>query len=424
MIKILQIANGDFFSSGGGGQIYVRNLLDEMIVQQLDVAVISFVNKSSHLKFEKKQYRGIPIYEIYQIDKELIIQLIEETKPDIMHIHAHKALFSGIAKELNIPNVITAHHGGILCPGGTLLNHKDEICCTKVNDKDCLPCVLRQVRTGNFFYPFIKRIPLKQRLRFGQFITKYPHIYFVTPLGISSIKIENKKRDWNEIIQNADLLIAPSEAIKEKMQLNGMSKEKMKVIPHGIPFSKNESSLKEKSEKVKFFHISVSYEKGTHILLKAFADLDKTKCELHIIGYNSSKKVQKMIEPYQNHSNIIFHGKIEPEKILPLISDFDVMIHSAIYLEVFGLTISEALSQNKPIVATRCGGAEMQVKDGENGLLIQPNNVEELKNAMQRMIDNSEEIDKMSKISSENVISIENHVKEIVLTYKSLINGK
>ena len=420
-MKILQIANGDFFSSGGGGQIYVRNLLDEMIMQQLDVAVISFVNKSSNLKFEKKQYRDIPVYEIYQIDKGLIIQLIGEINPDIIHIHAHKALFSGIAKELNIPNVITAHHGGILCPGGTLLNHKDEICCTKVNDKDCLPCVLKQVRTGSFFYPFIKRIPLKQRLQLGQFISKCPHIYFVTPLGISSIKIENKKKDWNQIIQNADLIIAPSEAIKEKMQLNGMPEEKMKVIPHGIPFSMNESQKKEKSEKIKFFHISVSHEKGTHILLKAFADLDKTKCELHIIGYNSSKKVQKMIEPYKNHSNIIFHGKIKPEKILPLISDFDVMIHSAIYLEVFGLTISEALSQNKPVIATRCGGAEMQIKDGENGLLIEPNNVAELKNAMQGMINNPLEIDRFSADACNRVIPIKQHVLELIELYDNYL---
>lgn len=423
-MKILQIANGDFFSSGGGGQIYVRNLLDEMINQQLDVAVISFVNKSFDAKFEKKQYKNIPVYELHEINKEIIIQLIEEIKPDLIHIHAHKALFSGIAKELNIPNVITAHHGGILCPGGTLLNYKDEICCAKVNDEDCLPCVLRQVRTGTFLYPFIKRIPLKQRLSFGKFISKYPPVYFVTPLGISSFKIENKKKEWNSIIQDSDLIIAPSNAIKEKMKLNGMPEEKIKVIPHGIPFLGNELSPKKKEEKMKFFHISVSYEKGTHILLKAFSHLDKTNCELHVIGHNSSKKVQKRIEPYKNCSNIIFHAKVAPEKVVSLISDFDVMVHSAIYLEVFGLTISEALSQNKPVIATRCGGAEMQVKDKENGLLIEPNNENQLREAMQWMIEHPEEIERMSKNADKNVISIENHVKELVLTYKDMINDK
>jgi glycosyltransferase involved in cell wall biosynthesis len=418
-MKILQIANGDFLASHGGGQVYVKNLVEEMINQQLDLAVISFVKKISDAKFEKKQYRNIPIYEIYEVNKELIIQLIKKIKPDIIHIHAHKALFSTIAKELNIPNIITAHHGGILCPGGTLLNYKDEICCVKVNDKNCLSCVLRQVRTGTFFYPFIEKIPLKQRLKFGKWISKYPHIYFLTPLGISSLKIENKQKEWQKIIQNSDLVIAPSNAIKERMNLEGMSEEKIQVIPHGIPFTVNESFLEKKEEKIRFFHISVSYEKGTHILLKAFEDLDKIKCELHIIGYNSSRKVQKLLEPYKNCSNIIFHGKVAPEKILPLINNLDVMIHSAIYLEVFGLTISEALSQNKPVIATRCGGAEMQITDKENGLLIEPNNVEALKNAMQWMIEHPEERQKMVEKAPKKVISMENHVKNIVNLYQN-----
>ena len=44
-MKILQIASGDFFSTYGGGQVYVKNIVDEMIRQQYSVQVISFVNK-------------------------------------------------------------------------------------------------------------------------------------------------------------------------------------------------------------------------------------------------------------------------------------------------------------------------------------------------------------------------------------------
>ena len=38
--------------------------------------------------------------------------------------------------------------------------------------------------------------------------------------------------------------------------------------------------------------------------------------------------------------------------------------------EGFGLTVSEAMWKGRPVVGGRCGGITMQVKDGENGYLV------------------------------------------------------
>ncbi len=40
--------------------------------------------------------------------------------------------------------------------------------------------------------------------------------------------------------------------------------------------------------------------------------------------------------------------------------------------EGFGLTVTEALWKGKPVVASKVGGIELQVKDGENGFLVNP----------------------------------------------------
>ncbi len=154
-MKILQIANGDFFSTYGGGQVYVKNLVDEMIRQNLDVVVISFVNKKSDLSFQKQNYKGIDLYEIYQKDKSVIKPVIQQITPDVIHIHTEKALIAKISRELSIRNVITAHHGGITCPAGALLNDKDEICKLPVSQENCLRCVLKNIKTGLFYYPLL-----------------------------------------------------------------------------------------------------------------------------------------------------------------------------------------------------------------------------------------------------------------------------
>jgi hypothetical protein len=62
MIQILQIASGDFFSTYGGGQVYVKNIVDEMIRQGYSVQVISFVNKDCAV--ETRDYKGTMLYEV------------------------------------------------------------------------------------------------------------------------------------------------------------------------------------------------------------------------------------------------------------------------------------------------------------------------------------------------------------------------
>jgi len=424
-MKILQIANGDFFSTYGGGQVYVKNLVDEMIRQSLDVSVLSFVNKKSDVSFQKQNYKEINLYEVYQKDEATIKTLLRQIAPDIIHIHAEKTLISKISRELSIRNVVTAHHGGIVCPAGTLLNYKDEICKVPANQKNCMRCVLRNTKAGEFFYPLLKIIPLSARLKLGKFLTKLPFIYFVTPVGSANLYIENKQKEWETIVQNTDWMIAPSYAIAASMMLNGFPQEKITVVPHGIPV---QNALPKKSPSgdlgvggVKFFYVGrIGHIKGIHLLLKAFSQLDASLCELHLVGDIQGKYEQKLMRKYKHHPNVFFHGKIPPEEVTKQIQQWDVLVHPAIYLEVFGLNISESLSERKPVIASRCGGAEMQIEDKTNGLLIEPNNIEALKNAMQWMLDHPEEKQKMAQFAPQKVISLEENVKKLVNLYLDL----
>jgi Glycosyltransferase len=421
----LLIANGNFFSTFGGGQIYVKNVVDEMIRQQLDIVVFSFVYKKRERIINKREYKGIPLFEIYQKDKVQIVELIKNIKPALIHAHAQKVFFAEICKELNIPYIVTAHHGGITCPAGALMNAKDEICKIPVSHKDCLACVLKNTKEGLGFYRLFKYVPLAYRLRWGKFIQKIPFVYFLTPWCISSLQIENKRRDWETIINYTDMMIAPSQAIAGNMILNGFSKEKIRIIPHGIATIPCDSPSVRTDSCLKFFYVGrISYIKGIHKLLQAFIQLDSSKCQLHLVGDLSEKYAKKLQTKYHNYSNIIFHGKINPEQVLEYICNFDVLVHSSICLEIFGLNIAEALSQNKPVIATRCGGAEMQIQDKKNGLLVEPNNTEAIRKAMQYFIDHPNEIKRMSLNAPTNIISIEEHVKQLVTTYNNRTHEK
>ena len=67
-MRILQVASGNFFSTYGGGQVYVKNIVDEMIRQKCSLIVFSFLNNLDVIK--KKDYKAIDLYEIGNIEKE------------------------------------------------------------------------------------------------------------------------------------------------------------------------------------------------------------------------------------------------------------------------------------------------------------------------------------------------------------------
>ena len=96
------------------------------------------------------------------------------------------------------------------------------------------------------------------------------------------------------------------------------------------------------------------------------------------------------------------------------IKDYHCLIHPTICLEVFGLDIAEALQQKKYIIATQCGGAEMQIHSKSDGILVAPNNVQELQNAICRYINNPTQ-------SNSSVISIQQHVSDLIKTYNTII---
>ena len=57
-------------------------------------------------------------------------------------------------------------------------------------------------------------------------------------------------------------------------------------------------------------------------------------------------------------------------------------------VEGFGLVFLEAMASGLPIVASRSGGIPDLIHNGENGLLVEPGNVEELAGAIERVLEN------------------------------------
>lgn len=421
-MQILQIASGDFFSTYGGGQVYVKNIVDEMIRRQCSVQVVSFVDGDSAI--EKKVYKGINLYEVGYRGLDQLQSLVKQIGPDIIHAHSHKAQTVEIGRILNIPVIVTAHHGGIVCPAGTLLDSHDRICATTVAHEHCLACCLRNIRSGRHWYPFMRLLPRSVYQKIGVCLSKIPFIPFVTPIGRTALSIEHKRVEWRTIAEGCTRMIAPCIAIAEAMERNGLDKGKVTVLPHGIPMpSLSPGFPAVVNGKIKFFYVGrICYVKGIHVLLKAFSLLDNPYAELHLIGGTGNKGERRyeraLKKLYASDSRIVWHGKIPSDQVFDTIKPFHISVSVPIYLEVFGLNIAEALAMGKPVLATRCGGAEMQIEDGVNGWLVNPNDVEALARKMEDLSNHFTGYDTYH--STQRVISIKSHCNSLIKLYETV----
>ena len=406
-MKLTIVASGDFFSDYGGGQVYVRNLVDELVRRRLacentsntddcntiEVAVVSFVKNTPP---SIKGYKGINVHQV--CDETSFRDALQQIHPDIVHANGEKLTTARICKKLGIPCVVTAHHGGLVCPSGTLLNTSDEICRIPADYNHCLKCYLRTTPTGLFWYPLLKHYSQQHYIRIGKRLERLPFVPFLTPIGRTGQIVTQKLAEWQELALTATHFIAPSNAMAEALERNSCPKDKITVIPHGIPDNgsrfkvqgsiNDKASLNSKPSTLNFYYVGrINYIKGIHILLKAFSSIDNPNIKLHLIGGAGNKAEQRYMKrlqrKYHSDARIIWHGKVPYDQMPELIIDFDCLVHPTICLEVFGLDIAEALQAGKYVIATRCGGAEMQIHSDSEGLLVEPNNKETLTTAMQ-----------------------------------------
>ncbi|MEA2065850.1 MAG: glycosyltransferase [Thermotogota bacterium] len=80
----------------------------------------------------------------------------------------------------------------------------------------------------------------------------------------------------------------------------------------------------------------------------------------------------------------------------------DVIIQKSLK-EGFGLTVTEALWKGKPVVASNVGGIPLQIKDGENGFLVDPYDIEGSGKRIIKILENPDLGQKMGERGKEVV---------------------
>jgi len=133
---------------------------------------------------------------------------------------------------------------------------------------------------------------------------------------------------------------------------------------------------------------SLDLNKNHALLLESFAEISKRhkNIKLKIAG------VGPQIENLENKkiilglNNVEFLGELNRDEVVNEIKQANCFVLSS-KIETFGVVLIEAMSLGRPVISTKCGGPNDIVNE-QNGILVEPNNIQELADAMSNMINN------------------------------------
>lgn len=189
---------------------------------------------------------------------------------------------------------------------------------------------------------------------------------------------------------SADRLLVVSKALSKSLQDKFNVGSEVVNDMLGPEFLDYKPSERQGDKEFRFIAIGTLLpRKGFDLLIKAFAasGLADKGCRLSIIGEGPARpELEQLITECNVAESVLLLGRKVKTEIVQALRDSDVFVLSS-RAETFGVVCIEAQSQGLPCVATICGGPEEFITE-KDGVLIPPENVEELTKAMVYVHDN------------------------------------
>lgn len=342
----------------------------------------------------------ISLYNKQSIDK--LDPLIKEIKPDIIHahnIHNYLSYYSlKIAKKYTDKLFITTHDA-MAFNYGKLINYFDKNDLTVQKKFDYKVSFWDNLKTAKKRYNPIRNIFIRI------FLNKYPNKIF-----------------------------AISNVLKEALTQNGF--KKVQTIHYGIDIEDFKCTSDEKNDFINKYDLSqkkiilfggrLSEPKGGKVMIDTLNELVKEDKNIILLIAGVPNDYSKYLLKYADNlaikKNIIFTGWLDRDDMRKAYSVSDVVITPSIYFDAFNLFNIEAGASSKPVIGTCFGGTPEIVLDGVTGIIVNPLNINMMKDSILSILNNKNLALKMGEMGHKRVLeyfNLERYARQTIESYSS-----
>ena len=361
-MRVLQVEKF-FYNRGGSSRIFFDTV--EGLRRRGDrVAEFSMQDKRNQ-ESEYEKYFAPPLPELkgrlnlreqFEVFKRLfrsevieqrLSQLVEDFHPEVAHIHNayhHLSASTFITlQKLKVPTVITLHDVFPLCPNHSLLIGES----------------LAEEKLKNNLFNCLRYRCVDSR-------------FLPSLAGVLEALYYRYHRIW----ENIRFFICPSEFMANKMVEYGFPREKMRVIRN--PFRSDEEPLPLGNKIVYLGRLH--YEKGIRVFLRAAKEL--RDLPLVVAGNGPDDDWVNDFIKTNKLNNVTRVGWVSGERWQEIMTEAKVIVVPSVFLENCSVSILEALSYGRIVVASDRGGNPEMVISGKTGFLCRPEDPGDLARAI------------------------------------------
>jgi glycosyltransferase involved in cell wall biosynthesis len=187
----------------------------------------------------------------------------------------------------------------------------------------------------------------------------------------------------NRELERADLVIVQSKFCEESMIMNGIPKEKVFINVMGVDtaiFKKRETV----PMKPRFICVGMlCLRKGQQYLFRAFQLVKKHIPEAELICVGAYKPDFRMERP-KWEGTFTHYPSLSHPQLAELLKTCTAFVFPS-QEEGIARAQIEALASGLPVIGTHAGGATTLVRDGVEGFIVSPHDVQQLADAMIRL---------------------------------------
>jgi glycosyltransferase involved in cell wall biosynthesis len=277
-------------------------------------------------------------------------RLLGRREYDIVHFIGTATIASSCVKGLSFA---TVESYPALCPKGDMLYRGLRACPHKCSLKRFIRCQLS--------CPEIGRMRNRFYMKYNPLLLAYVYLYH-----LALKKSLTRPR-----------LIAVSHHVKSILERHGLQST---VIYNAVEEGRFKPKKNDHKKTRVLYLGALNRFKGPQNLITAIPQLD-VRCDLYGEG-PLRKELEALITEYGLDARI--HPPLEYDMVPKAYSNSDIIVFPSIWPEPFGRISIEAMASGKPVIGSNTGGIR-EVIGNDTGILVEPGNILELRQALKRL---------------------------------------
>lgn len=227
---------------------------------------------------------------------------------------------------------------------------------------------------------------------------KIPSLLKVASSGSGGDITRAKRTAWGKLCllmaKRATRIIAVSDSVKKELMEEDVPPDSIESIANGVDLdlykpSMDKSAIRRRmklpDKSTIVYTGRLSTEKGVDVLVRSFALLVKTQpCQLLIIADGPElEAVARLIAEHNLDGSVMLVSNAG--EVAPYLNASDVFVLPSRY-EGLSNALLEAMACGLPVISTRVGGSRDIIEDGMSGLLVEADETDQLRDAMERVL--------------------------------------